>query len=255
MEKAEEILKKIKNIMQKAGCDMSAVRNLRKSLEKAQKQLPGMSAKYKAAKEAATQVEALAKRLEELLLCPDGHDKVWSRQVLDIGRTLKKIRGSFAHEFVISGVDKEFYLTYDSLIALIGAVTTNTPDFLIMRSETENLLDLLKETQQRPQPPLLELSYFYLAHTDAELVGLSVAEQIQLLKSNMREQFVMPMGQQIGLAVKYVVTRYRQLAGDESRQAVAEREELKILLPEPQTSEAANQMIRQMLKEMMQAEG
>lgn len=255
MERSEEIWKKMKPIMQKAGCDMVRVRNLQKAYDRTQKQLPAVAARYRAAREAAMQVQALAGDLEQLLLAADIEDKAWGKQVTEIGKKFKKLRGVFEHEFLISAADKEFYLTYDALVRLAGQLNMQLPDLLIMRSENENLLDLLKENLERPQPDLWELSFFYVSQTDKELADLPPMERIQLLKNKKREQFIMPLGQQIGIAVKYVVARYKQLEGNESRHAVAEREELRLLYPMPQTTETANVLIRQLLNQLCTVNG
>lgn len=88
------------------------------------------------------------------------------------------MQNSFDHEFLISKEDQEFHSTYDTILRL-GTKALNAPDQkLLLQSEIENLLALLKENLEKEEPEIAALTFYYQFGSDQELAQLPPAEKL-----------------------------------------------------------------------------
>ena len=84
--------------------------------------------------------------MEQMLIAEQTADRK------EFGRLLKDLRqmqNNFDHEFLVSKEDQEFHSTYDTILRL-GMKALNASDQkLLLQSEIENLLALLKENLEK----------------------------------------------------------------------------------------------------------
>ena len=72
---------------------------------------------------------------------------------------------------------------------------------LILQSEVENLMAITKEALGKEWPEFRELAYFYLNHTDRELLELPHADKVCFVKKLYAEEFYNPMKQVVETAL------------------------------------------------------
>ena len=71
------------------------------------------------------------------------------------------MQNNFDHEFLVSKEDQEFHSTYDTILRL-GMKALNASDQkLLLQSEIENLLALLKENLEKEEPKIEALTFYY----------------------------------------------------------------------------------------------
>ena len=93
-------------------------------------------------------------------------------------KDLRQMQNSFDHEFLVSKEDQEFHSTYDTILRL-GTKALNAPDQkLLLQSEIENLLALLKENLEKEEPEIAALTFYYQFGSYQELAQLPPAEKL-----------------------------------------------------------------------------
>ena len=183
--------------LQNAGADMTEVRHWFKKLERVKKSVSSVGGRYRIATDALRKTEELVMHMDELLVSDSiALDEQRKQEKTDAGkadeiratgnlkemnalsRELKKLRNRFDHAFVIAAEDEEFHLIYDTVIRLGAAYKGSDVEQLLLQSEAENLLDLMKEHLQREQPDLFALCYFYLEKDEKLLKELPPQERV-----------------------------------------------------------------------------
>lgn len=186
-------LKDVRDALKQADCDKAEFKLWQKKYEKLAKQMPSVRGQYENARAAVVRVEAIVQDLVERIVQKQISDRSDKRIFADGLKELKKMQNSVDHEFLISRDDKEFHSTYDSILRLgIGALEPSDQR-LILQSEMENLLDLLREHMDKEQPSFLELAFFYQEHSDRELVNLPHSKRIQKIQDIYRNDFLRPI--------------------------------------------------------------
>ena len=108
---------------------------------------------------------------------------------------LKNYENSFDHDFLIGKADTEFHLTYRTLLKLCMQEVTQEIEVILMQSEVENLMALVKEALQKPCPNFKALTFFLLEHSEEELEKLPHLEKLNTIQVLYEEQFLSPMKQ------------------------------------------------------------
>lgn len=188
----------LKETLLACGCDRNEFKSWQRQYERLMKQLPSVRRQYESALCAAQEIYDTARELEQMLVeakeAADGKpDKESTKDFAAMLKALKKLQSTCDHEFVIGRDDREFHSTYESILKL-GAKALETPQQrLILQSEIENLLSLLKENLEREKPGLHALCFFYQEHSDEELMELPPAVRLERIAQVYRTEFTDPL--------------------------------------------------------------
>jgi hypothetical protein len=189
----DEEVRELKRQMQTAGCDMPVVKKWQKQLDWIRRQQSGIYGEYRAARENLVRVDTAVRRMEQLLT----EQKLWTkermREIAELRKELKKLSNSFHHEFLVSREDKDFHMTYNSILRLANEFDGTNDERILLLSEVENLLAPLAENLEKEQPNPAALTYFYLNHKDAELSNLPASGKLIRLSTVYEEEFLQPL--------------------------------------------------------------
>ena len=182
----EDSLKGLKKELKSAGADMSFVKGWQKSFDKVKKSSKQIEAQYTQAKKELEQVHAVLKQTEAILIAREG-------KLSDCEKELKKYQGHFNQEFLIGKEDKEFHLTYQTVLNLASNGHKTQKDILIMQSEVENILAVTEEALAKDWPDFRAMAYFYLDRTDKEILDLPHADKVAEVNRIYEAEFLAPM--------------------------------------------------------------
>ncbi len=180
----------VKTALSAAGCDTTAYRSWQKQYEKLKKKKKEEEARYRRCREKTLRVQEDARLMEHMLTVEQTTDRRAFGQQL---KELKQMQGSFDHEFLIGKEDREFHSTYDTILRLGLKALEEEDQRLLLQSEIENLLELIKENLEKEEPKMQELAFFYLTGSDAQLAELPPAEKYAQIKKHYEHEFVAPV--------------------------------------------------------------
>lgn len=191
----EDSLKGLKKELKSAGADMSVVKGWQKSFEKVRKGCVQWQAQYVQAKQELEQVHAQLKEMEQVLISmkSDIDNSGLKNDIRDCVKALKKYQGHFNQEFLISKEDKEFHLTYQTLLNLGEKGFQEQKDVLILQSEVENILAVTEEALEKEWPSFRALAYFYIGRTDKEIFDLPHYDKVAEVNRIYDAEFLEPM--------------------------------------------------------------
>lgn len=167
---------------------MSFVKGWQKSLDKVKKSSIQIEEQYTQVKKELQQVHAILKEMEQMLIAG-------KTDLTNSAKELKKYQGRFNHEFLISKEDKEFHLTYQTLLSLCSKGFKGQKDVLIMQSEVENILAVTEEALDKEWPSYRAMAYFYLDRTDKEIFDLPHSDKVAEVNRIYENEFLAPMRQ------------------------------------------------------------
>lgn len=193
----EDSLKILKKELKNAGADMSFVKGWQKSFDKVKKGSVQIEVQYTQVKRELEQVYTILKRMEQTLITMKSNleDPSYKGILSDSTRELKKYLGHFNHEFLISKEDKEFHLTYQTILSLCAKGFKEPKDVLIMQSEVENILAVTEEALEKEWPSFRAMAYFYLNRTDKEIFDLPHLDKVSEVNRIYEIEFLAPMRQ------------------------------------------------------------
>jgi len=110
-------------------------------------------------------------------------------------RGLKQYRNSFNQEFLIGKEDKEFHLTFSTILSLGEKKISSQKDMIILQSEIENLLAVTKEALDKQWPEFRAMAYFYIERTDKDILDMPHVEKVAYVQRIYEDEFVKPMTQ------------------------------------------------------------
>lgn len=190
----EDSLRELKKELKAAGADMSFVKEWQKSYDKVRKQSSVLKTQYTQAKSDLESVYQNLKSVEQKLIAADLNLSVEAK-------TLKQYKTSFSHEFLIGKEDREFHLTFQTILSLFEKKLSSQKDVLILQSEVENLLAVTKEALEREWPAFRAMAYFYIERTDRDIIDMPHTEKIAYVQQIYEDEFVKPMMQALQTAV------------------------------------------------------
>ncbi|MBQ6812295.1 MAG: hypothetical protein IJP06_04205 [Agathobacter sp.] len=190
----EDSLRELKKELKAAGADMSFVKEWQKSYDKVRKQSSVLKTQYTQAKSDLESVYQNLKSVEQKLIASDLNLSVEAK-------TLKQYKTSFSHEFLIGKEDREFHLTFQTILSLFEKKLSSQKDVLILQSEVENLLAVTKEALEREWPAFRAMAYFYIERTDRDIIDMPHTEKIAYVQQIYEDEFVKPMMQVLQAAV------------------------------------------------------
>ena len=191
----EDSLKGLKKELKSAGADMSFVKGWQKSFDKVRKGCVQWEAQYVQAKQELEQVHAQLKEMEQTLISMkcDLDNASFKSALGDCMKVLKKYQGHFNQEFLISKEDKEFHLTYQTILDLSGRGFNEQKDVLILQSEVENILAVTEEALEKEWPSFRAMAYFYIGRTDKEIFDLPHSDKVAQVNRIYETEFLEPM--------------------------------------------------------------
>ncbi|MBQ8518300.1 MAG: hypothetical protein IJ455_01685 [Agathobacter sp.] len=191
----EDSLKGLKKELKSAGADMSVVKAWQKIFDKVKKGSLQMETQYSQAKKELEQVYSVLKKMEENLIAmkSDLENTVYRDSMSDSAKELKKFQGHFNQEFLIGKEDKEFHLTYQTLLGLCGKGCKGQKDVLILQSEVENILAVTEEALEKEWPSYRAMAYFYIDRTDKDIFDLPHSDKVTEVNRIYENEFLEPM--------------------------------------------------------------
>ena len=192
-------LKAWKKDLKTSGADMSALKAWQKVYDKVMRQEPQMEKQYIQAKSELESVHTLLLELEDMLVAWKEQDQAVMeiRFVQKIGafsNEMKQYQDNFHHEFFISQYDEEFHLTYKTLLQLCDSMQR---DFLILQSEVDNLLAMVKEALAKEQPDYRALTFYYLERKEEEIYDIPHSDKVDKIKCIYESEFLQPIRQML----------------------------------------------------------
>lgn len=193
----EDSLKGVKKELKNAGADIGYVKAWQKYFDKVKKNSTQIEKQYTQVKEELVQVHTVLKKMEQTLIemkanMGDGSHKT---TLGECARELKKYQGHFNHEFLISKEDKEFHLTYETLLSLCMDGPKEARDVLILQSEVENILAVTEEAMEKEWPSFRAMAYFYIDRTDKEIFDLPHSDKVAEVNRSYEVEFLAPIRQ------------------------------------------------------------
>jgi hypothetical protein len=224
----DEDLERIKTAFAAVGMDMKEFRRWQKQYEKVNKQWLSVHAAYQDARKVTGRVETLLKGLERMLT--DGGGRIDRGAVVGILKELKAMQNTFDHEFIISREDVQFHSIYDTVLKLGTRALESESQRLILQSEVENLLDLLRENESRTAPDPRKLAFFYQYGTDKELSVLPPADRRSKVERIYEARFVKPIMGMLTEAVERADELAAELHGRDDRRSRKTFSAIEVLL-------------------------
>lgn len=193
----DDSLKGLKKELKAVGADMSYVKNWQKTYDKVKKQSSIIKEQYIQAQKELQVVDTILKEMEQIFVSyKDESDlKNVQKSLSGFAKEMKQYQNHFNHEFLIGEEDKEFHLTYSTIVSLCEKNIKEKKESLIIQSEVENLLAITKEALEKKWPEYRAMAYFYLEHSDREIFELPHSEKIEMVEKIYKDEFYNPMGQ------------------------------------------------------------
>ena len=184
----EDSLKELKKELKAVGADRTYVKEWQKSFDKVRKQSAVLKTQYTQAKLDLESVYQSLKTMEKKLIAGETD---LSAEV----KGLKAYKTSFNQEFLIGKEDKEFHLTFQTILSLGEKKISAQKDALILQSEIENLLAVTKEALEKEWPEFRAMAYFYIERTDRDIIDMPHTEKVGYVQRIYEDEFVKPMMQ------------------------------------------------------------
>lgn len=186
----DEAIEKIKAALVATDSDMAAFKSWQKKYEKLNRQWQSTQMQYENARVATEWMNDGARQMERMLTGEKTYDKKEFAQII---KEMKRRQNGFDHEFLISREDREFHSTYDTIIRLGTKACEAPEEKLILQSEIENLLALLKEALEKERPSAWKLGFFLMNHTEKELEDLPAGDKLACIDQVYEKQFLTPI--------------------------------------------------------------
>lgn len=186
-------IRQLKKDMQATGCDMNVVKEWQKTLDRMKKQYEPQCECYESARTSLEEVNALMKHMEQLMINRTNWSRENAKELSELRKELKRLKESYVHGFLVSEDDKEFHLTYETILKLSDRFDGGYDNKIILQSEIENILAMIREDIEKDKPNMLAMTCFYLVGSDKELVELSHKARLEKIKRVYELEFKRPM--------------------------------------------------------------
>ena len=190
-------LKRWKKEWKKAGVDMSFVKRWQKSFDKVKKGAALMETQYTKARQELQQVYSILKEMENTLISmkKEISNASYKSALSKCAKEMKKLQGNFTQEFLIGKEDKEFHLTYQTILGLCNKGFKEQQDVLILQSEVENILAVTEEALAKEWPAFRAMAYFYINKMDKDISNLPHVDKVAEVNRIYETEFLAPMRQ------------------------------------------------------------
>lgn len=182
---------KLQKAMRQVGADPAAVKSWFKTLDKMKKSAPSVRADYERALNSTEKLVVILEEMEQVLAGVGGRlTEKKAGTLLDGQREMAGLKGFCDHSFVVSPDDREFHLTFDTLLKMQIGSEVDSRQLLLFQSEVENLLALSRECLEREHPSLVRLCYYYVNRSDRELSKLPPVERLAKIQRVYQNEFI-----------------------------------------------------------------
>lgn len=179
--------KELKELLAQLGCEASVFKNFRNVYEKLEKKYPAVSGRMSEAMQAGLQVKQIAEEIECYFTMGNAVD------LNERAKELKKLQGNYIHEFLVSSQDNDFVSTYSTVISKLPEVLKNPGSRLMVQSEIENLIAMIREKLEQPKPNMYAYTYFLLDHKDSELFEMHAEMRCEYVEKIYLDEVVNPV--------------------------------------------------------------
>lgn len=245
------MIKEIKTALQTLGMDIAILQNWKKLYDKTKKQLPAVTTKYQSAKKALREADTKLSRLEQLMVAGVEWNREEQKEIQNILKQLKKLKNLVCHEFLVSKEDKEFHLILNTILKLGAKICKRKEDRLLLKSEIENILALIRENLEKEQPDLLMLSFFYLQHNDTELVNLPPTERLKKISQVYQDAFLDPLCDTLTIAIDKADCMKSDLESRNDRKSARILKSTEVLFVNGNSQEEKEQKVQKLIKQLM----
>lgn len=184
-----DFAERIKAALAEAEGDTEAFRSWQKRCERLKKSRREKEDRYRTCRQMTLLVQQDAQLLEQMLTREPDVDR---REFGKILKDLRQMRGKFDHEFLISSRDQEFHSTYDTIVRLGVRALEPQDQRLLLQSEIENLIELVKENLEKEQPPFCALAFYDQSESRQDLEELSPADRLVRIQEVYEREFYEP---------------------------------------------------------------
>ena len=230
----------VKAALVETECDMEAFKTWQKRYEKLKKNRREKSNRYYHCWAITCLIQRDAGRMEQILT----GDTIDRREFARILKEMKQMRGKFDDEFLVSSKDQEFHSTYDTILRLGVRALEPEDQRILLQSEIENLLELLKENLEKEKPSFEALAFYEQEKGQTNLEELALTEKLSHIQSVYESEFCEPIMQMLteGIAKANRLSIVCEQSSDRSsKKALAALAVLRNAKPE--------QIFEQMMKE------
>lgn len=245
--------REVRLALEETGCNMILWKQWQKKYEKLLKQLPAVREKFERVKTTTKEVEKIARGMERIIA--DRQQTAKAKEFAELVKELKKMQNTFDHPFLISGEDKEFHSTYDSILKLGTRACQEEKQSLILQSEIENLLALLAENLDRKEPDINALGYYCMEYDLQMLTELSPMVRLEKVESIYESEFKRPFIRMVSEGILFADGRKSVLEDTSDRGLQKQADHLRILWRKEQPDATVEQRAEGILKELMKMEG
>ena len=222
--------KDLKNAMQVAGANMSEVKEWLKVYEKTRKASLTVAGQYYDVRNCLMKLLEDSMQMESILRTGIGISGQQGQQFREILKNMRKQRGIFDSEFLISKADKDFHTTFDAVVMLGTKFVEEQQNGILLQSEIENLIALIQEGLEREKPDLFALSYFYLKRSNKELENLTFPEKVTKVMRVYQTEFISGIQKQIVACMKQCDYLCEQCEGRTDKKSMKILQDLQPLL-------------------------
>lgn len=222
--------KDLKNAMQVAGANMSEVKEWLKVYEKTRKASLTVAGQYYDVRNCLMKLLEDSMQMESILRTGIGISGQQGQQFREILKIMRKQRGIFDSEFLISKADKDFHTTFDAVVMLGTKFVEEQQNGILLQSEIENLIALIQEGLEREKPDLFALSYFYLKRSNKELENLTFPEKVTKVMRVYQTEFISGIQKQIVACMKQCDYLCEQCEGRTDKKSMKILQDLQPLL-------------------------
>ena len=193
-----ETLKEIKKAVSITAVNPDGFRAWVKDYEKVLKQMNGTYESYTNARSSLMEAEKLLNELETLLKEYASKDEnAWDKEQLnrvhEWGKQLRLRLGKQTHDFLVDEENSEYHSIYQCIVSESTTFQGEATKRIMLQSEVENLLAMIREIKGRRRPNLNHLAYQNTYGKVKNLKELPYQDKLQRLQQVYLTDFYEPI--------------------------------------------------------------
>lgn len=189
----------MKKAMPAADCDMSVVRAWLKLYDRVKKQTKETKDSYIHARKKLEEMQSFVSRLEYEIMEEEWGCARQKEEIHSLTEKIAKLDGTFTHEFLVSSDNREYLLSYHSVIDL----AERSCDKIIYQSEVENLSEMNREILARETPNFCHLGFYETNRSAEDLSDLPYSEKMRKIGSLYEADFIRPLEKQVVILIAH----------------------------------------------------
>lgn len=189
----ENTAKGIKRALAVTGGDSDAFKNWYKDFEKLRKQFEDSYTTYYSAKDSMEDVLVMLIEFEKFL----ADTREWNRDTLRLVektiKEMKKEQGKQFHPFLVEADYTDYRTTYESIVRQGASFKGVESDRILLQSEVENLLAIIRETKARKSPNTNHVAYMVCFNRLEEVSDIPYEDKIANMAKIYGKDFYQPI--------------------------------------------------------------